>query len=179
MEVEVRLTGIDSVSAVGPDEDPSGYGELVAPQLNGPIHQHFFNFRLDVNVDDGPNSLYRVENQQVRLTHERTRDQSGIYYAKPDGSLIKEVDYHHISPNGCGLSPDGKTLYVSCANSTKVSVLDTSSGKGLETILCALYPNAQGGTERRVVILNGDEMKYVNKGGPGGSYGEVIYRRIK
>jgi Lipocalin-like domain len=43
----------------------------------------------------------------------------------------------------------------------------------------ALYPNAQGGTERRVVILNGDEMKYVNKGGPGGSYGEVIYRRIK
>jgi hypothetical protein len=43
----------------------------------------------------------------------------------------------------------------------------------------AVYPNAQGGTERRVVILNGDEMKYVNKGGPGGSYGEVIYRRIK
>ncbi|MDG5761289.1 primary-amine oxidase [Natronococcus sp. A-GB1] len=65
MEVEVRLTGIDSVSAVGPDDDPSGYGELVAPQLSGPIHQHFFNFRLDVNVDDGPNTLYRVENQQV------------------------------------------------------------------------------------------------------------------
>ncbi|WP_440764101.1 primary-amine oxidase [Natronorubrum sp. DTA7] len=65
IEVEVRLTGIDSVSAVGPDEDPSGYGELVAPQLTGPIHQHFFNFRLDLNVDGGPNTLYRVENQQV------------------------------------------------------------------------------------------------------------------
>ncbi|MEY7851973.1 primary-amine oxidase [Natrarchaeobius sp. A-rgal3] len=65
MEVEVRLTGIDSVSAVGPDDDPSGYAELVAPQLAGPIHQHFFNFRLDTNVDDGPNSLSRVENQPV------------------------------------------------------------------------------------------------------------------
>ncbi len=65
IEVEVRLTGIDSVSAVGPDEDPAGYGELVAPQLNGPIHQHFFNFRLDMNVDGGDNSLYRVQNQRV------------------------------------------------------------------------------------------------------------------
>jgi len=41
----------------------------------------------------------------------RTRDLGGLYYAKPDGTMIKEVDYHHISPNGCGLSPDGKTLY--------------------------------------------------------------------
>ena len=65
MEIEVRLTGINSVSAVAPGEDPQGYGELLAPQLNGPIHQHFFNFRLDMNVDDGPNTLYRVENQPV------------------------------------------------------------------------------------------------------------------
>jgi len=41
----------------------------------------------------------------------RNRDHGGIYYARPDGSLIRQVDYHHISPNGCGLSPDGKTLY--------------------------------------------------------------------
>ena len=43
----------------------------------------------------------------------------------------------------------------------------------------ALYPNAIGGTEKRVVTVTGDELKYVNRGGPGGSWGEVIYRRIK
>jgi gluconolactonase len=41
----------------------------------------------------------------------RHRDLGGIYFAKADGSYSVEVDYHHISPNGCGLSPDGKTLY--------------------------------------------------------------------
>ena len=41
----------------------------------------------------------------------RSRDLGGIYFAKSDGSHVAEVDYHHISPNGCGLSPDGKTLY--------------------------------------------------------------------
>jgi gluconolactonase len=41
----------------------------------------------------------------------RHRDIGGVYYGKSDGSMVKQVDYHHISPNGCGLSPDGKTLY--------------------------------------------------------------------
>ena len=41
----------------------------------------------------------------------RHRDLGGIYYGRADGTLVKELDYHHISPNGCGLSPDGKTLY--------------------------------------------------------------------
>ena len=42
----------------------------------------------------------------------RTRDHGGLYYALPDGSKIVEVAYPILSPNGCGLSPDGKVLYV-------------------------------------------------------------------
>ena len=42
----------------------------------------------------------------------RHRDHGGVYYALPDGSKIVEVAYPMLSPNGCGLSPDGKTLYV-------------------------------------------------------------------
>ena len=42
----------------------------------------------------------------------RHRDNGGIYYAKPDGSHIAEIAYPILSPNGCGLSPDGKTLYA-------------------------------------------------------------------
>lgn len=42
----------------------------------------------------------------------RHRDNGGLYYARPDGSRIEEIAYPILSPNGCGLSPDGKTLYA-------------------------------------------------------------------
>jgi primary-amine oxidase len=34
---------------------------LVAPQLYAPIHQHYFNFRLDMDVDGPGNSVYEVD----------------------------------------------------------------------------------------------------------------------
>ena len=42
----------------------------------------------------------------------RHRDHGGIYYATPDGKSIVECAYPILSPNGCGLSPDGRTLYA-------------------------------------------------------------------
>jgi len=45
-------------------------------------------------------------------TRARDRDWGGLYYAKPDGSSIVEVGYRLNTPNGVGLSPDGKTVYV-------------------------------------------------------------------
>jgi gluconolactonase len=36
----------------------------------------------------------------------------GVYYGKTDGSLISRQRDHLISPNGIGLSPDEKTVYV-------------------------------------------------------------------
>jgi gluconolactonase len=42
----------------------------------------------------------------------RHRDHGGLYYALPDGSKVIEIAYPILSPNGCGLSPDGKTIYV-------------------------------------------------------------------
>ena len=42
----------------------------------------------------------------------RHRDHGGIYYAKPDGSQVTELAFPILSPNGCGLSPDGRTLYA-------------------------------------------------------------------
>ena len=43
---------------------------------------------------------------------DRERDRGGLYYAHPDGSLIREVVYPLDSPNGVGLSPDGTRIYV-------------------------------------------------------------------
>lgn len=59
IQLEVKLTGIVSNGAVMPGEAPP-WGELVAPQVYGPIHQHFFNVRLDMTVDGPLNSVYEV-----------------------------------------------------------------------------------------------------------------------
>ncbi|MGH7335612.1 MAG: primary-amine oxidase [Candidatus Rokuibacteriota bacterium] len=59
IQLEVKLTGIISNGAVRPGEQPR-WGELVAPQIYGPIHQHFFNVRLDMMVDGLENSVYEV-----------------------------------------------------------------------------------------------------------------------
>lgn len=42
----------------------------------------------------------------------RDRDHGGVYYALPDGSHIVEVAHPMLTPNGIGLSPDERTLYV-------------------------------------------------------------------
>jgi gluconolactonase len=44
-------------------------------------------------------------------TRSRSKDRTGLYYASPDGKMIKEVVFPAEGPNGCALSPDGKTLF--------------------------------------------------------------------
>jgi gluconolactonase len=43
---------------------------------------------------------------------ERERDRGGLYWARADGSEIREVVFPLDSPNGVGLSPDGRRVYV-------------------------------------------------------------------
>jgi gluconolactonase len=45
--------------------------------------------------------------------YDRVMDRGAVYYARRDGSLIKQAIYPLFTPNGIGLSPDEKTLYVS------------------------------------------------------------------
>ncbi|HQT67381.1 MAG TPA: primary-amine oxidase [Acetobacteraceae bacterium] len=60
IQMEVKLTGCLSVGALPPGVAPS-HGAMVAPQLYAPIHQHFFSFRLDMDIDGAGNSLYEVD----------------------------------------------------------------------------------------------------------------------
>jgi len=59
-------------------------------------------------------------------------------------------------PTEMALSPDGKRLFVSCANSTKVSVLEVETGKELETLHCALYPGVPSGNTPGSLDLSPD-----------------------
>jgi gluconolactonase len=54
----------------------------------------------------------------------RHRDNGGLYYALPDGSKIVEIAYPILSPNGCGLSPDGKTIYVADTEGARLWAFD-------------------------------------------------------
>ncbi|MEJ7592847.1 MAG: primary-amine oxidase [Planctomycetaceae bacterium] len=60
IQLEVKLTGILSMGAFASGEKPN-YGNLVAPQLYAPNHQHFFNVRLDFDLDGTANTVQQVD----------------------------------------------------------------------------------------------------------------------
>jgi gluconolactonase len=60
-------------------------------------------------VFDRSGGFWFTDHGKIR---ERDRDRGGVYWARADGSEIREVVYPLDSPNGIGLSPDGTRLYV-------------------------------------------------------------------
>jgi DNA-binding beta-propeller fold protein YncE len=54
------------------------------------------------------------------------------------------------------LDPKGTSLYVSCSNSTEVTVLDPATGKARQTIHAALYPQAPAGNTPNSISLTPD-----------------------
>ncbi len=60
IEYEVKLTGIISNGSIDDGVRPT-HGTLVAPNVYGPNHQHFFNVRMDMMVDGPDNAVYEVD----------------------------------------------------------------------------------------------------------------------
>ncbi|MFM9940839.1 MAG: SMP-30/gluconolactonase/LRE family protein [Hyphomicrobiaceae bacterium] len=81
-------------------------GKVQTLYTKGPNHK--LNGPNDL-VFDTHGGFYFTDLGKVR---DREQDRGCVYYAKADGSLIKEVAFPLMTPNGCGLSPDGKVLYV-------------------------------------------------------------------
>jgi gluconolactonase len=66
----------------------------------------------------GPNDLAFDEIGGLWFTdHGKGRhesvDRGGLYYVPPDGSVVREVAFPLLGPNGVGLSPEGTRVYVS------------------------------------------------------------------
>jgi sugar lactone lactonase YvrE len=73
-----------------------------------------------------------------------------------EGKVLEtwKTDSH---PTEMALSPDGKTLFVACSNSTRVNVLDVEhGGKVMETIHAALYPQVPSGNTPNSLSLTPD-----------------------
>lgn len=64
IQCEVKLTGIMNTTANSPGDQPH-FGNLVAPQLNAPFHQHVFVARLDMSVDGDKNSVHEVNTNSL------------------------------------------------------------------------------------------------------------------
>lgn len=56
----------------------------------------------------------------------RDKDRTGVFYASADGDFIREAIFPVDEPNGIGLSPDGKTLYVAETYSGRVFAYDVT-----------------------------------------------------
>ncbi len=61
IQMEVKLTGIVGVSAVRDGDERPEYAPLIAPNLESPIHQHLFCFRLDFDLDGDTARVYEVD----------------------------------------------------------------------------------------------------------------------
>ena len=98
-------------------------------------------------VFDGQGGFYFTDLGKARA---RDRDWGGVYYALADGSKIVEVIHPILTPNGIGLSPDGKTLYVAETETARLWAWDiTAPG----VVAKEGFPSPHGG--RLMVGLGG------------------------
>lgn len=90
-------------------------------------------------VFDGKGGFYFTDLGKVR---ERDQDRGAVYYAKADGSGIREVVFPIFTPNGIGLSPDGGTLYVAETETARLWAFDLA---GPGEIRREPFPSPHGG----------------------------------
>ncbi|HET8774416.1 MAG TPA: primary-amine oxidase, partial [Thermoanaerobaculia bacterium] len=65
LEFRADLTGIMLTKGVADEVHESHSAHAVAPNLVAPHHQHFFNFRLDLDVDGVANSVYESNSRAL------------------------------------------------------------------------------------------------------------------
>ncbi|MCB1378850.1 MAG: SMP-30/gluconolactonase/LRE family protein [Alphaproteobacteria bacterium] len=74
--------------------------------------------------------------------YDRHRTLGGLYYAQADGSGIVEVAYPMLQPNGVGLSPDFRTVYVAETETGRLWAFDLA---GAGVAVKAPFPSPHGG----------------------------------
>ena len=80
INIDVIATGIDAVKGVQTKhmKDPTAakdtkYGSLIAPNLVAPNHDHYFNFRLDFDIDGVNNSFMHTDLKRAKLDSKSLR----------------------------------------------------------------------------------------------------------
>ncbi len=128
-----------------PDDYKSGSIEVVnlktgkVERLYDRVGEHKLRGPNDL-VFDTSGGFYFTD---VGKRRDREADRGFVYYGKADGSSVTEVVTHATSPNGIGLSPDGKTLYVAETDTARLWAWDILAPGVLRK---APWPSPCGGT---------------------------------
>ena len=72
----------------------------------------------------------------------REMDRGFVFWAKADGSHIREVISFMLTPNGIGLSPDGKTLYVAETETARLWAFEVTAPGEIRKLP---WPSPHGG----------------------------------
>jgi len=112
LEVKVGLTGVMSVKAEK-DHDPAN-GHMVAPSLSAVHHQHFFSFRLDLDVDGA------APNRVLELNTE----------AEPAGPKNPYKNAFHLMQTPLKTESEAKR-HLNVASSRRWAVVNTQAKNGL------------------------------------------------
>jgi gluconolactonase len=72
-------------------------------------------------VFDAAGGFYFTDLGKVR---EREIDRGGLFYGRPDGSSVHVIARPVMTPNGIGLSPDGRTLYYAETEGARLWAFD-------------------------------------------------------
>jgi primary-amine oxidase len=92
IEGEVVLSGVMNVNGTSRLRDTAHaeghelFGHLVAPRINAPNHQHFFSYRLDLDVDGAANTVYTMETRAAPAA----RNPKGEIFAMTERPLSVE-----------------------------------------------------------------------------------------
>jgi gluconolactonase len=116
-----------SFLSTGPSPDyKGGYIQRIDPKTGDTkvLYTHCGAHKLSAPNDivfDKQGGFYFTDLGKRRA---RDRDPGGLYYARPDGSKITEIAYPIVTPNGVGLSPDEKTVYVADTETSRLFAFD-------------------------------------------------------
>lgn len=117
---------------------------------------------------DAPERLQHIKFRKLEYPYlgQPSADGKKLFVSLWGGSAVavlnlesKQVDARWPTPSHpteMALSPDGNVLYVACANSTSVAVIDVKEGKTLEVLSTALYPQADVGNTPGSLSLSKD-----------------------
>ena len=116
-------------------EAQAEFGPIHRSELAGPGQCNVRRFHVTAAKTD----VGRVDVRHLDLAHDiairsndrdvpgnqcRNREHGGLYYALPDGSKIVELVHPMLSPNGVGLCPDEKTVYVADTETSRLFAFD-------------------------------------------------------
>ena len=144
-----ETTGPDGTRTILPGMRPDDYtgGQIQRVSADGSEVTTLYR-ECEGEPLKGPNDLVFDREGNFYFTdhgkrHGRTQDIVGVFYASSKGDFIREVIFPVDRPNGIGLSPDERTLYVAETPTGRVWAFDIEApGKIGNSHVVATVPGA-------------------------------------